>query len=76
MGGPVQVGRRYEPLGMRRDWNGLLVSVEGVVHGWLVRHSIDVLRVAMGLVFLGFGVLKFFPGSAPRRGSSRPRSTG
>lgn len=32
---------------------------------WLARHSIDVLRVSLGLVFLGFGVLKFFPGASP-----------
>lgn len=29
------------------------------------RHSIDILRVSVGLVFLGFGVLKFFPGVSP-----------
>jgi uncharacterized membrane protein YkgB len=32
---------------------------------WLARHSIDVLRITVGLVFLGFGVLKFFPGLSP-----------
>ncbi|WP_211229590.1 hypothetical protein [Nakamurella lactea] len=31
----------------------------------LARHSIDVLRVCVGLVLLGFGVLKFFPGVSP-----------
>jgi len=31
----------------------------------LARHSIDVLRISLGLVFLGFGVLKFFPGASP-----------
>lgn len=31
----------------------------------LTRHSITALRVALGLVFLGFGVLKFFPGVSP-----------
>jgi hypothetical protein len=35
------------------------------VRGWLATHSIDVLRVSVGLVFLGFGVLKFFPGVSP-----------
>ncbi|MFD0473427.1 hypothetical protein ACFQ0B_38110 [Nonomuraea thailandensis] len=30
--------------------------------GWLARHSIDVLRVSLGLVFVAFGTLKFFPG--------------
>ncbi len=33
--------------------------------GWLARHSISLLRISLGLVFLGFGVLKFFPGASP-----------
>lgn len=33
--------------------------------GWLARHSITALRVSLGLVFLGFGVLKFIPGASP-----------
>ncbi len=32
---------------------------------WLNTHSIDVLRVSLGLVFLAFGVLKFVPGLSP-----------
>ncbi len=32
---------------------------------WLARHSIDILRVSLGLVFLAFGVLKFVPGLSP-----------
>jgi uncharacterized membrane protein YphA (DoxX/SURF4 family) len=32
---------------------------------WLSRYSIGALRVSLGLVFLGFGVLKFFPGASP-----------
>ncbi|MEO3890409.1 DoxX family protein [Nonomuraea sp. B5E05] len=32
---------------------------------WLARHSIDALRISVGLVFLGFGFLKFFPGVSP-----------
>ena len=35
---------------------------------WLNRHSIDILRVALGAVFLGFGALKFFPGVSPAEG--------
>jgi uncharacterized membrane protein YkgB len=31
----------------------------------LTRHSIDILRVSLGLVFLGFGALKFVPGASP-----------
>ncbi|NUT31847.1 MAG: DoxX family protein [Hamadaea sp.] len=32
---------------------------------WLARYSIDLLRVSLGLVFLGFGALKFIPGASP-----------
>ncbi|MDQ4051775.1 MAG: DoxX family protein [Actinomycetota bacterium] len=32
---------------------------------WLAAHSITALRISLGLVFLGFGVLKFFPGASP-----------
>jgi uncharacterized membrane protein YkgB len=32
---------------------------------WLNRWSIPLLRISLGLVFLGFGVLKFFPGLSP-----------
>ena len=35
------------------------------VAGWLGRHSVDILRISLGLIFLGFGVLKFFPGASP-----------
>jgi len=31
----------------------------------LSRYSIDILRVSLGLVFLGFGALKFVPGLSP-----------
>lgn len=48
--------------------NHRLVALEGAVHGWLVRHSITALRISMGLIFLGFGVLKFFPGVSPASG--------
>ena len=32
---------------------------------WLAHHSITLLRVGLGVVFLWFGVLKFFPGLSP-----------
>lgn len=32
---------------------------------WLVRHSVALLRIALGGVFLGFGLLKFLPGLSP-----------
>jgi uncharacterized membrane protein YphA (DoxX/SURF4 family) len=32
---------------------------------WLARNGITILRVTLGIVFLWFGVLKFFPGLSP-----------
>lgn len=34
----------------------------------LGRYSIDLLRISVGLVLLGFGMLKFFPGVSPVEG--------
>lgn len=35
------------------------------INRWLVAHSIALLRIGMGIVFFGFGILKFFPGISP-----------
>lgn len=32
---------------------------------WLIRYSVIALRISLGAVFLGFGVLKYFPGVSP-----------
>ncbi|ONI68750.1 DoxX family protein [Kribbella sp. ALI-6-A] len=32
---------------------------------WLGQRSVDILRISLGLIFLGFGLLKFFPGASP-----------
>jgi uncharacterized membrane protein YkgB len=35
---------------------------------WLGENSRTILRLSMGLIFLGFGLLKFFPGVSPAEG--------
>lgn len=35
------------------------------INRWLVNNSILLLRISMGLVFVGFGILKFFNGISP-----------
>jgi uncharacterized membrane protein YkgB len=42
-----------------------LRSVEIGVATWLARYSVDLLRISLGLVFFGFGALKFVPGLSP-----------
>ncbi|QIN83957.1 DoxX family membrane protein [Rubrobacter tropicus] len=48
-----------------RTLPGPLESVDvGITH-WMARHGVVILRVALGVVFLWFGLLKFFPGLSP-----------
>ena len=42
-----------------------IARAEAQVARWLAAHSVSLLRISLGLVFLGFGVLKFFPGASP-----------
>src|SRR4051812_2400399 len=45
-----------------------LRGIELAAHRWLVAPAIACLRVSLGAIFLGFGVLKFFPGVSPAQG--------
>jgi len=42
-----------------------LDPVDARITYWMARHGVVVLRVALGVVFFWFGVLKFFPGLSP-----------
>lgn len=42
-----------------------LARLEALAASWLARHSVALLRISLGLVFLGFGLLKFVPGVSP-----------
>ena len=39
--------------------------LDTTLNRWLVAHSITILRISLGLVFLVFGALKFFSGFSP-----------
>jgi uncharacterized membrane protein YphA (DoxX/SURF4 family) len=45
-----------------------LAALEGRAAEWLNANGRTVLRLSMGAVFLGFGLLKFFPGVSPAEG--------
>jgi putative oxidoreductase len=47
------------------------LHLENHIHHQLVLHSIAALRIAVGIIFLGFGVLKFFPGVSPAEDITR-----
>jgi len=35
------------------------------ITSWMARHGVPLLRISLGVVFLWFGALKFFPGLSP-----------
>ena len=47
---------------------GAAETAAGSATAWTARHSVTLLRLSLGLVFFGFGVLKFFPGLSPAAG--------
>ncbi|HEU4395658.1 MAG TPA: hypothetical protein VFS92_08840 [Planctomycetota bacterium] len=40
-------------------------AVDARLTRWMSRHGVGLLRGSLGVVFLWFGVLKFFPGASP-----------
>jgi uncharacterized membrane protein YkgB len=42
-----------------------LEPVDRRITGWMARHGVRLTRVALGIVFTWFGVLKFLPGGGP-----------
>jgi uncharacterized membrane protein YkgB len=48
----VSVPKRFESLDRR-------------VTNWMARHGVTLTRLALGIIFIWFGALKFFPGASP-----------
>ncbi len=61
---PAKSTRAASPTAAGRVVATAATAVEGLA-AVLTRFSVPALRVSLGLVFLGFGVLKFFPGVSP-----------
>jgi uncharacterized membrane protein YphA (DoxX/SURF4 family) len=59
----AEVSRREDRAALRTF--AMVDAGEAAVHRWLMRYSIIALRISMGAVYLGFGVLKYFPGASP-----------
>ncbi len=43
-------------------------AVDARITRWMAHHGVTILRITLGLVFLWFGALKFFPGMSPAEG--------
>jgi putative oxidoreductase len=59
---PTVASESLPELDRAREIGG---TAEAMAHRWLVAHSIMLLRVSLGAVFLAFGALKIFPGVSP-----------
>jgi putative oxidoreductase len=57
--------RAVAPVGSVDGLRDRLDRLDAAAHRWLVAHSITLLRMSLGAVFLGFGILKLFPGVSP-----------
>lgn len=44
---------------------GQFDAIDARITRWMARHGVPLLRVSLGIVFLWFGALKFFPGLSP-----------
>jgi uncharacterized membrane protein YphA (DoxX/SURF4 family) len=40
-------------------------KIDKAITGWMTDNGIRLLRISLGVIFLWFGFLKFFPGSSP-----------
>lgn len=43
-------------------------AIDARITGWMARYGVLLLRISLGIVYLWFGVLKFFPGLSPAAG--------
>jgi putative oxidoreductase len=57
-----RAGRSDRPSGHSPRGHQRLLAVSAA---WLAAHSVSALRISLGLVLLGFGLLKFIPGASP-----------
>ena len=61
--------RRIMPTKLRseitRSRQSVYSQLDKHITDWMARHGITLLRISLGVVFLWFGMLKFFPGLSP-----------
>ena len=50
---------------MRTKLSRRLQAIDSAITGWMARFGPELLRISLGIVFLWFGVLKFFPNVSP-----------
>lgn len=61
---PAPVQDDAPPTAARRA-HERLERFDAAIQHWLIAHSITLLRLSLGVIFLAFGALKFFPDISP-----------
>ena len=49
----------------REQFQGRLEKIDVAITEWMAAHGVALLRISVGIVFLWFGFLKFFPNLSP-----------
>ena len=49
----------------RAEFERRFDQIDRVITGWMARHGLTILRLALGIVFFWFGALKLFPDLSP-----------
>jgi uncharacterized membrane protein YphA (DoxX/SURF4 family) len=55
----------YQTTSQIENLNRRFNAIDERITGWMARHGVLLLRVSLGIVYLWFGALKFFPGLSP-----------
>lgn len=58
---PLPAGRQYRCTVDRTAFQ----AIDRTITGWLAEHGLTLLRISIGVVFVWFGMLKFWPGLSP-----------
>lgn len=53
---------------MMNEIQGRFNRIDKAITTWMARYGLLLLRISLGVVFLWFGFLKFFPGLSPAQG--------
>ena len=62
----AKVSRKGQHMNRNREQShNWFNRIDTIITAWMARHGVALLRISVGIVFLWFGVLKFFPNLSP-----------
>jgi uncharacterized membrane protein YphA (DoxX/SURF4 family) len=62
----AKVSRKGQHMNLNREQShNWFNQMDTIITEWMARHGVALLRISVGIVFLWFGILKFFPNLSP-----------